>query len=178
MVFFFEVSFNSCDVVNFNKAFEANTGGKITTVNVIGACNTTYQGADCSQITSFGYRPTYKEFNNNTSQSLFYTHLGGDSSYVDSYYLKAGYSTSTSTQGSTTITANLLEGKSWVNYYINYDTGEASNSGVGPNTGAIIDFIPITAGTTYTLNYDSILFDETDSVTIRVSIQDPNNEGN
>ncbi len=45
---------------------------------------------------------------------------------------------------------NLLEGINLVNAYFNNNTGEIVTSGAGITTGAIQDYIPVTAGTTYT----------------------------
>ena len=45
---------------------------------------------------------------------------------------------------------NLLEGANLINAYFDNNTGEIVTTGAGITTGAIQDYIPVTAGTTYT----------------------------
>ena len=47
---------------------------------------------------------------------------------------------------------NLLDGKTLINAYFNNNTGEVVTSGASAATGSLEDYIPVTAGATYTFN--------------------------
>ena len=67
--------------------------------------------------------------------------------------LRLTYSDSSS--GGTTLgatTTNLLKEKTLINAYFNNNTGEVVTSGASAATGSLEDYIPVTAGATYTFN--------------------------
>ena len=51
-----------------------------------------------------------------------------------------------------TPSTNLLEGKTLINAYVHVDTGEVVSFEAAITTGAVQDYIPVTAGATYTFN--------------------------
>ena len=96
---------------------------------------------------------TYISATSYTSSSAIFNVATWSNGTYNNCKLRLTYADSSSggtTPGGTA--TNLLEGKTLINAYFNNNTGEVVTSGASVTTGSLEDYIPVTAGATYTFN--------------------------
>ena len=132
----------------------AISGSPSTTTNTV-TVNFTTDVSNISKVElSNNGGSTYISATSFTSSSAVFNVATWTNGTYSNCKLRLTYSDSSSGGGTTPggTATNLLEGKTLINAYFNNNTGEVATLGASATTGSLEDYIPVTAGATYTFN--------------------------